>query len=230
MTASVAGDMIETLKETLGYQWDIMVFGLIAFLGMRALRMLQMRLEDLFYVQVLVGAPDEALIELRERSRRGGGRGGRRGGYHEEEEDPVPRSEVMAAEARAEEGKLLAEAVRKYAAFMALDGRNPLRYLFPLPDLRISTAIDSSTMWNDESDGTFELNATSVGVPLKTATVLPADGTSSVVVVEGVESSRYSRYSRYSQEGESTLRLPVRGTCDRVIHIAVTRNTSILGR
>jgi hypothetical protein len=85
-----------------------------------------------------------------------------------------------------QEGDELAEAVKKYAAFRALEARSPIRWLFPMPELQVCTSIDASTLCNEEADGSYELNAQDDGVPIKTATVLPADGASSVIFVEGV--------------------------------------------
>ena len=192
-TFGVAYDIFEQLRSSLGHEWDILVLGLGTALLYKLAKSLQSRVERALFVQILLGGPTGADEDMM------GGDGPdeqmqyqamRQGLDPDELDGGLSRAAHYAMLARQEEAQRLVEDVRAYAARRALESGNPLRWLFPLPKLRVTSAIDAATLGDDEAEDTRELNASTAGVPLMTATVLPASGSSSVVVVEGVPLAR----------------------------------------
>ena len=165
MTSDVISTTFKSLVRTmpdLNLLLASIGFGILGWMVTKVQRWVQ----DVLFVQIVVGGIDDSECA---------GNGSNSSG-----------DEAKAKAKEAEEGDELSEAVRKYAAFRALEATSSIRWLFPMPELQISTSIDASTLGNEEADGSFELNAADEGVPLKTATVLPAEGASSLVIVEGV--------------------------------------------
>ena len=189
LTFGVAYDIFEQLRSSLGHEWDILVLSLGSALLYKLAKSLQSRAERALFVQILLGGPTGADEDIM------GGDGPdenmqyqamRQGLDPEELDGGMSRASYYAMLQRQEDAQRLVEDVRAYAARRALESGNPLRWLFPLPKLRVTSAIDAATLGDDEAEETRELNASTAGVPLMTATVLPASGSSSVVVVEGV--------------------------------------------
>lgn len=183
MTFGVAGELFEQLRGTLGHEWDILMLGVGSAVLYKAARVVQRQVERLLFVQILVGAVNEEDLEEDD------GNGHHKGGQpwmDPDDEGGGNRAQEYAMQQRQEDAQRLVEDVRAYAARRALESTNPLRWLFPLPKLRVTSAIDAQTLGDDDAEGSRELNANCDGVPLMTATVLPATGSSSVVVVEGV--------------------------------------------
>ena len=177
------GELFEQLRGTLGHEWDILILGVGSAVLYKAARVVQRQVERLLFVQILVGAVNEE--ELEEDDTNGHHKGGQPW-MDPDDEGGGNRAQEYAMQQRQEDAQRLVEDVRAYAARRALESTNPLRWLFPLPKLRVTSAIDAQTLGDDDAEGPRELNANCDGVPLMAATVLPATGSSSVVVVEGV--------------------------------------------
>ena len=154
-----SGVVARTFMQLMNTMPDIKVLALsgVFFMFSWLVSKVQRFMQGMLFVQIVVGGADDA--------------------------DSTPSGSSNRVR---QEGDELAEAVQKYAAFRALEARSPIRWLFPMPELQVCTSIDASTLCNEEADGSYELNAQDDGVPIKTATVLPADGASSVIFVEGV--------------------------------------------
>ena len=61
------------------------------------------------------------------------------------------RASYYAMMRRREEAQRLVDDVRAYAARRALESANPLRWCFPLPTLRVTSAIDAATLCDDDA-------------------------------------------------------------------------------
>ena len=158
-TFGVASEMFEMLRSSLGHEYDILVLTLGSALLYAVAKAAQRRLEDLFFVQILLGGPTSADEELI-------GSGGGAADSHEammqgldpdELDGAQSRSSYYAMLQRQAESKRLGEDVQGYAARRAMESTNPLRWLFPLPTLRVTSKIDASTLWDDDAEGTREV-------------------------------------------------------------------------
>ena len=188
-TLGVAGDIFDQLRGSLGHEWDILMLSLGGAILYKFSKALQLKAERLLFVQILLGGPTAEDEEIMHASGMDDGRSmeAQMQGLDPDELDgAVNKASVYAMQQRQQEAQRLVEDVRAYAARRALESANPLRWLFPLPTLRVTSSIDAATLADDDAEDTRELNATCEGVPLMTATVLPAAGSSSVVVIEGV--------------------------------------------
>ena len=147
--------LFEHLRSTLGNEYNILVLAIGSAAVYRSSRWLQRRVEEALFVQILIGGPtaeDEAQL---------GGGGDQEQFYAMLEQGMDPddidgassRAAQYAAQQRQQEAERLVDDVRMYAARCSLESTNPLRLLFPLPVLRVTSQIDSATLWDDDAEG-----------------------------------------------------------------------------
>ncbi len=180
MTTNVIQETYNVLRNTLGRDFDTLASVTVIVMLWQVLRSVQRRIEDVIFVQMSVGD------ELDD----GGGsnRADDNGNDDEYRGRRGRRTRGMGGSSRAEESKAdkeMAECVRTYASSRVLESRSVIAVLFPLPKLKITADIDSSTTLSDEPGcESKELNQKSEGVPLKTATIKPDLGATSVIIVD----------------------------------------------
>ena len=179
MTTNVIAETYHVLRLTLGHDFDTLASVTVIVMLWQMLKQLRRQIEDMVFVQMSVGDElDSDVVGSNEDEDEdeGGRRRRRRGGGGR---PPPPKHESNA-------DTEMAECVRTYASSRVLETRSLIALLFPLPKLEVSADIDSSTTLSDEPGcESKELNAASEGVPLKTATIKPTLGATSVIVADG---------------------------------------------
>ena len=90
-------------------------------------------IEDLLFFQIIIGAGME-------------------------DDDSHGKEDQEEKERRNAKSNELSDAVVKYAAHRALEESSGMRWMFPKPELRVSTAIDADTLGNTDQDDSEDLN------------------------------------------------------------------------
>jgi hypothetical protein len=148
-TFEVAVDTFTQLRGSLGHEWDLLMLSLGSAILYKATKALQLRAERALFVQILVGGPTAADEEIMGADQQ---LEALHQGLDPYEIDGATTRASHYVMRRREEAQRLVDDVRAYAARRALESANPLRWCFPLPTLRVKSAIDAATLCDDDAE------------------------------------------------------------------------------